>query len=127
MVFLINLLLSVIYGVNQKNCGKNNEHFVLVTVWVLCYMLRDIRYIEKLAKMSNRLAIIFCRNIIELMAGKKSLSLFRLFYDVFMDIIFALAISFKVFLISQVFSTLKKALLYKKGAKPSDRKYIIVG
>ena len=51
----------------------------VVSLWVFCHLIRDVR------------------NIIEIMSGQKApLSSFRLWYDIFVHILFLVAISFKV-------------------------------
>lgn len=78
VLFLVLLLLSVVKGIGDNKNKGSTWYLYMISVWVTCYMLRDIR------------------NIMELLAGHKTLSYFRFFYDLFTHCVFFVAIGFKV-------------------------------
>ena len=77
-LFLFFLLLSVLRGVGDHSRMERTWYFYMTSHWVTCYIIKDIS------------------TLIQVIAGRITMTKFRFFYNCIMDILFALAIGFKV-------------------------------
>ena len=77
-LFVFFLLLSVLSGVGGSMTMERSWYFYLTSHWVTCFIVKDLS------------------TLVQIIAGRITMTKFRFIYNFIMDLLFAVAIGLKV-------------------------------